>query len=369
MINRISNSSRSTRPSPDLRRQAVLSTIIHDHLLTGEAIGSHTIAERFAHATGWSSATIRNVMGELEESGFLEQPHTSAGRIPTDRGYRYYVDNIMGGTRLSRADLKAIEEIGVFEEVTVRPDRLMERASHVLSELSTNIGIVVWPSLTENGLQHISFLNLPDNRILVALVSSSNIVQDKVIRLGEPFSQEELDRTARYLNTEFRGKSLRTIRAEIVKRMKKEKALYDKLLRNAILLCERSLEGEESAAGEVYIDGAFNILTKPEFANREKLRELFETLEEKSRLVKILNECLAGEPIGRNVKVMIGDENVAPSMKRCAVITASYRLGGDISGTLGVVGPTRIEYARMMAVVNYLARFIERALSNEASLH
>jgi heat-inducible transcriptional repressor len=369
MINRTSSSNRSARPTPDSRRQAVLSTIIHEHLLSGEAVGSHAVADKFAHATGWSSATIRNVMGELEEFGLLEQPHTSAGRIPTDQGYRYYVDNIMGGTRLSKSDLKAIEDIGVFDEATIRPDRLMERASHVLSELSTNVGIVVWPSLAENGLQHISFLNLPDNRILVALVSSSNIVQDKVIRLDEPFSQEELDRTAGYLNNEFSGKSLRAIRTEIIRLMKAEKALYDKLLRNAILLCERSLEGEESAAGEVYIDGAFNILTKPEFANREKLRELFETLEEKSRLVKILNECLASDPIGRNVKVVIGTENLAPSMKRCAVITASYQLGDDISGTLGVVGPTRIEYGRMMAVVNYLARFIERALSNEASLH
>ena len=150
--------------------------------------------------------------------------------------------------------------------------------------------------------------------------------------------------------------------------MKAEKALYDQLLRNAILLCERSLDGEESAAGEVYVDGAFNILTKPEFTNREKLRELFETLEEKSRLVKILNECLSSDPIGRHVKVMIGNENHLESMKHCSVITASYRVAGDISGTLGVVGPTRIEYDRMMAVVNYLARFIERALSNDAPL-
>ncbi len=358
----------SSRPSPESRRQAVLATIIHEHLLTGEAIGSHAVAEKFAHATGWSSATIRSVMAELDEFGLLEQPHTSAGRIPTDRGYRYYVDNLVEGLRISKADLRAIEEIGDGNSPSMRPDRLMERASHVLSELSKNVGIVVWPSLAENGLQHISFLNLPDNRILVALVSTSNIVQDKVIRLDEKFSQNELDRIARYLNGEFRGKSLRIIRAEILRRMKEEKALYDNLLRNAILLCEQSLEGEESTAGEVYVDGAFNILTQPEFANREKLRELFDTLEEKSRLVKILNECLLAEPVNGTVKVIIGDENANPSMKRCAVITASYRLGNDVSGTLGVVGPTRIEYGRTMAVVNYLARFIERALSNEASL-
>ena len=366
MVNRSSRLA-SGRPAPHARREAVLATIICEHLVTGEAVGSHMVAEKFAHASGWSSATIRNVMSELDELGLLEQPHTSAGRIPTDKGYRYYVDNIVAGTRLSKADLQAIENIAAGDEVRSRPAHMMEKASHVLSELSESVGIIVWPSLAENRLQHLSFLLLPDHRILVALVSASNIVQDKVIRLDEEFTQDELDQTARYLNAEFCGKSLLEIRAEIIKLMKKEKALYDRLLRNAILLCERSLEGEENAAGKVYVDGAFNILTKPEFANRDKLRKLFEMLEEKSRLVKILNECLSSDPI-KSVKVTIGHENFAPSLKQCALITASYELRGNVSGTVGVVGPTRIHYGRTMAVVNYLARFIERALSDEVSL-
>ena len=369
MTRRPSTSTTSSRPSPDSRRQAVLTTIIEEHLLSGEPVGSHTVAHQFAHASGWSSATIRNVMAELDEFGLLEQPHTSAGRIPTDRGYRYYVDNVISDTRLSKSDLKAIEEIGEVAEVTMRPDRMMGRASHVLSELSRNVGIVVWPSLAENSLQHISFLNLPDHRVLVALVSTTNIVHDKVIRLDEHFRQDDLDAIARYLNAEFYGKSLRSIRRQMLARIKEEKALYDRLLRNAILLCERSLEDEESAAGEVYIEGAFNILTQPEFANRDRLRELLQTLEEKKRLVKILNECLDGDRAQGEVKVVIGDEITVPSMKKCTVITASYQLSADVSGTIGVVGPTRIEYGRTMAVVNYLARFIERALSNEASLH
>ena len=335
-------------------------------MITGEAIGSHTVSENFAHATGWSSATIRNVMGELEEFGLLEQPHTSAGRIPTDKGYRYYVDHILANTRLSKSDLKTIEGIGFGDYAKTRPDRLMERASRVLSELSENVGIVVWPSLAENRLRHIRFVRLPDKRILVVLMSTSNIVYDKVIRLDEYFSQEDLDQTARYLNAEFGGKSLSAIRSEIVQLMKKEKAIYDRLLRNAMLLCELSLD-EESATGDVYVDGTLNILTKPEFASAEKMRELFRTLEEKSRLVSILSECISSDS-GANVRVRIGGENVAPSMKRCAVITASYHLDDDIEGSLAVLGPTRIEYGRMMAVVNYLARFIERALSNETSL-
>jgi heat-inducible transcriptional repressor len=367
MVQHHPSANKGARPSADSRRQAVLSTIIREYLVSGEAIGSNTISQSFAHATGWSSATIRNVMGELEEVGLLEQPHTSAGRIPTDKGYRYYVDNMLADERLSRADLKTIERIGFEGDALTRPNRLMEKASRVLSELSENVGIVVWPSLAENRLRDIRFVRLPDNRILVVLMSTSNIVHDKVIRVDEQFSQDELDRTARYLNAEFGGKTLSTIRAEIVELMKKERALYDRLLRNAIILCERSLD-EDSAIEEVFVDGTLNIFTKPEFASADRIRELFRTLEEKSRLVSILNECISDES-GGNVRVRIGRENVAPSMKRCAVITASYRLGDETGGALAVVGPTRIEYGRMMAVVNYLARFIERALASETPLH
>lgn len=357
----------SVRPRPDSRRQAVLATIINEYLNSGEPVGSHVISAKFSCAPGWSSATIRNVMSELEELGFLEQPHTSAGRIPTDRGYRHYVDNMIDATKLSKEDVAAIETIDVGNKVRVRPDRLMERASHVLSQLSDNVGIVVWPSLADNGLTHIRFVKLPDHRILVVLVSTSNIVHDKVITLDEEFNQEELNRTARFLNTEFAGKSLSAIRAEIIALMKKERALYDSVIRNAILLCERSLQDEDSAVAAVFLDGASNIFGKPEFSNTERIRELLQTFEEKSRLIKILNECVAGDPSG-NVQVVIGTENPVSSMQHCSVITTSYRVGTDVCGTLGVVGPTRIAYGRMMAVVNYLGRFMERAFSNEVSL-
>jgi heat-inducible transcriptional repressor len=353
--------------TPDSRGQAVLSAIINEHLVTGEPVGSRTISDRFAHASGWSPATIRNVMAELEELGLVEQPHTSAGRVPTDKGYRYYVDHMLGEARLSQADFAAINSLlgGLKGEGGGAPDRLMERTSHLLSELSENVGIVVSPSLAENILQHIEFVRLADSRILVILVSSSNIIQNKIVRIDEVFSQEELDRTARYLNVEFSGKSLAAIRAEILELMRQEKALYDKLLQNAILLCERSLEGEEAATGEVFIDGASNILMKPDFVDAERMRELFRTFEEKSRLVKILNECMERDPLvaGRDVQVVIGRENLTPSMQDCALITAPYRLGaGQAIGAIGVVGPMRIEYARMMAVVNYVARHIERLL-------
>jgi heat-inducible transcriptional repressor len=351
---------------PDSRGQAVLSAIIKEHLISGEPVGSRTISDRFAHRAGWSSATIRNVMADLEEAGYVEQPHTSAGRTPTDKGYRFYVDNMLDEAHLSESDVKAIHALLDLPEgeSAESGERLMERTSQVLSTISDNVGIVVSPSLSENSLQHIEFLLLGDNKILVVLVSSPNIVYNKLIRLDEPLGQEELERTARYLNTEFSGKSLRAIRAEIVEMMRAEKALYDRLLRNAILLCDRSLAGEEALRGDVYVDGASNILMKPDFADAERMRELFRTFEEKSKLLKILNECVdRNSRTPGDVQVLIGRENVSPSLQDCALITAPYRIGsGYAFGTLSVVGPMRIEYGRMVAVVNYLARLMEHFL-------
>lgn len=361
------------KSSLSTRAQAVLAALIKEHLVTSEAVGSLVLAERFSHSSGWSSATIRNVMGELEDAGLVEQPHTSAGRVPTDQGYRYYVDHILEEARLSRADLRAIDKVFTSSGVdsATSSERIMEKMSHALSELSTNVGIVVSPSLAENRLSHIEFVQLSDKRILVVLVTTANSIHNKIIRLEDNLTQEELEQTARYLNTEFGGKSLLTIRSEILELMREEKALYDRLLRNAILLCDMSLGDEESTGGEVYIDGASNILSKPDFVDVDRMRELFRTFEEKSRLIKILNECVAREQpaLWGDVHVVIGREHPTSSMRSCTLITAPYRIGSNEQlGTLGVVGPMRIEYSRIMAMVNYMARLIERRLNEEAQV-
>ena len=371
MAIRASTSQTQSDWTPDARGQAVLSAIIKEHLRTGEPVGSRTISERFASGAGWSSATIRNVMAELEEHELVEQPHTSAGRVPTDKGYRFYVDHFIGDARLSRADLSAIDRtLGLSGEAAgPQHGRLMERVSHALSELSENVGIVVSPPVVDSRLEHIEFLQLTDGRILVVLVFAPNVVQNKIIRVDERLTQDELERAARYLNTEFSGKSLQTIRSEVLALMREEKALYDRLLRNAVLLFERSVEGGEEETGDVYIDGASNILAKPDFSDVERLRELFRTFEAKSRLVKILNECIAREPVFGDVHVVIGREHSAPSLQSCALITAPYRLGeGFVAGTVGVVGPMRIEYARTIAAVNYIARLVERMLREEVRI-
>jgi len=369
MPRRASNNPSNEPGALDQRAQALLAALIKEHLVTGEAVGSRVLSDGFAHAYGWSPATIRNVMSELENSGYVEQPHTSAGRIPTDKGYRYYVDHMLGEAKLSRGDLKAINDLFSTNPIDGgSPDRLMETASHVLSALSGNVGIVISPSLAQNRLKHIEFLLLPDKRILVVLVSMSNIIHNKVIRLADELTQSELDKTANYLNSEFSGKSLQAIRTEILSLMQEEKALYDRLLRNAIMLCERSLEGD--SVGEVYVDGASNILTKPDFVDFERMQELFRTFEEKSRLIKILNECVSHDlpNYAGDVHVLIGREHLVSSMQNCALITAPYRAGSsDTIGTLGVVGPMRIEYARIMAMVNYMARLIENRLGEQTA--
>jgi len=355
---------------PDPRGQVILTAIINEHFVTGEPVGSKVLADKFANASGLSSATIRNVMGELEEMGMLEQPHTSAGRVPTDKGYRFYVDNLLGVLSISNDDLFRIgEEYGLNSQETETPDRLLERTSHLLSALSNNVGIVVSPSLASDRLQHIEFVNLSDNRILVVLVSAPNIVHNKIIRLNVTFAKEELDRTANYLNAEFAGKSLAEIRAEILALMHEEKALFDKLLQTAVILCSQSIEDEDDRLGEVFVDGTSNILTKTDFADLERLRELLHTIGEKSRLMQILNECIerSGNAKG-DVQVVIGTENRTPSLQNCTLISAPYRIGNSSAvGTLSVLGPTRIEYARMISIVSYVARTLEKMMSQDTS--
>ncbi|MBE7515725.1 MAG: heat-inducible transcription repressor HrcA [Chloracidobacterium sp.] len=351
----------------DHRAQIILTAIINEHFVTGEPVSSKVLAERFANASGLSSATIRNVMAELEERGMLEQPHTSAGRVPTDKGYRFYVDNLLGVLSISNDDLHRIgEEYGLtFNDQYETPDRLMERTSHLLSALSNNVGIVVSPSLATDRLQHIEFVGLSDDRILVVLVSAPNIVHNKIIRTGITFSRDELERTANYLNREFAGKSLAETRAEIIRQMHEEKALFDKQLQSAAILCTQSIENEDEA-GEVFVDGTTNILTKKDFTDLENLRELLRTIGERSRLLQILTECIETDTAAKgDVQIMIGSEHRTPSMQNCTLISAPYRIAGSSAiGTLSVLGPTRIEYPRMISIVSYVAKTLERMMSS-----
>ena len=347
----------------DDRKKEILAAIVKTHIATGQPVGSFALAK--SSSEHLSSATIRNICAELEAEGFLTHPHTSAGRMPTDKGYRYYVDNLMSAMRLSRSDAARINERLLDEDALANPERLMERTSQLLSQLSDNVGIVVPPSITKDRLHHVDFVKLGEGRILVITVSSAGRVQDRVIIARAEFTQDELNSTARYLAENFRGWTLIEIRDELLRRMTEEKALYDRLLRNAIMLCGQSLyEGDQP---DVFIEGASNIIAKPDFADTERMRALFKMFEQKSRIIAILNECIDNAR-HEAVAVRIGSENRVTDLRDCTVIaTPCFYAGGAAVGSIGVVGPTRIEYDRLIGIVDYIAKLFDRVLDPESS--
>jgi len=343
----------------DGRKKEILTTTVRTHVATGQPVGSFVLAKQSSERL--SSASIRNICAELETEGYLMHPHTSAGRVPTDKGYRYYVDNLMEAKNLSQAETTRISNWMLGEGSRRNLEHLMENTSRLLSEMTGTIGIVVSPMITKEKLHHIDFVKLPDLRILVITVSQSGHVQDRAIRIDAEFSQDELNSTSRYLTENFQGWTLNEIRDELLSRMNEEKALYDKFLRNAVLLCSQSLQ--EGDQPDVFIEGASNILAKPDFVDSESLHSLFKMLEQKSRIVRILNECIESaekEPVA----VRIGSENRVTDLRECTIIASPcYYSGGVGIGSIGVVGPTRLDYDRLIGVVDYIARLFERALN------
>jgi heat-inducible transcriptional repressor len=352
---------RSNAEINDRRGRELLTLIIQTHLSSGEPVGSRTISK--ISSEGLSPATIRNVMSDLEEAGYLEQPHTSAGRVPTERGYRFYLDHIFEQTRLSQDDEDTIQRQMLSDNLP-SVDQIMARASQLLSQFSQNVGIVISPNISRDVIRHIEFVRISDGRILVITVSRAGLVQDRLVRVAEDFSQDELDKTARYLNANFSGMTLRAIHGRLVQRMTEEKALYDRLLQNAILLCHRGLSRDDDAEPEVFVDGASNMLSRGDFADLQRLRELLQLFEEKRRLISLLSECVTMDERQSSVTVRLGSENTVPGLQRCAVVTASYRYGNQMTGNLGVVGPLRMEYARTINVVSYVACMLERVLND-----
>ena len=353
------------------RQREVLATIIRQYISTGVPVGSKAVSEQLPEEL--STATIRTVMGQLEEGGYLAQPHTSAGRVPTDKAYRFYVDRVVAGsTRLTASTERLIRErLGAAPSQTDDPEqvaapeqlmaKLLLKTSRVLSEVSHNVGLVLGPAPEEKILEHVKFVKLPDHRILAVIVSKPDLIENQVVRPEEEFSQEELDRAASYLNGEFRGWSLRTIRVEIFQRLEEMKAICDHLVSSiAALFTSGALAGEE--AGPLFVDGTARILDQPGFEDTRKTRALLETFEEKAKLVRILNACLQSSTPG--VRILIGRENTAREMQQCTLIVAPFCYRRRVMGALGVVGPTRMEYDRAITAVEYVAHLCSKLLSS-----
>ncbi|HLC20587.1 MAG TPA: heat-inducible transcriptional repressor HrcA [Candidatus Methylomirabilis sp.] len=339
-------------PELNLRQRQILRAVIHDYTTSGEPVGSRIIARRYLKYL--SAATIRNVMADLEEIGYLSQPHTSAGRVPTDLGYRFYVDSLMQRPRLSKTEESRIEQ-GI-RPGSGKPEELMQEISRILSDLSRYTAVVLAPKLAQNTWRRIDFVHLNRERILVVLVADSGLVQQKVIAIDEVIEPPELDRISRYLNTVLGGVTLREVRDRIVARMAEERDEFNQLMRRALELSNKTLEGEE---GEVYIGGAANIAHQPEFADVKKMKEIFEAFEEKSKLIKILDQCLTRE----GLRIIIGRESEIKEMRELSLIASPYKSGDHVLGVLGIVGPKRIAYDRMVALVDFTARLVSKILT------
>ncbi|HYB73659.1 MAG TPA: heat-inducible transcriptional repressor HrcA [Candidatus Sulfotelmatobacter sp.] len=336
------------------REREVLKAIIQDHILTAEPIGSRTISRR--HALHLSPASIRNIMADLEELGFLAQPHTSAGRVPTDRGYRVYVDSLMEPEDPSPQEAQRLQER--VETVRGEAEELLRETGRILSALTNYTCVVMAPRLEQNNFRRIEFVDLGRDRLLVVFVSASGLVLQKVVTLDEPIGGDELERIARYLDQVLEGKTLAEVRAFVVARMAEEKTTYDRLLARALSLAQKALEDDEV---EVFVDGAAHITRQPEFADVEKMRAIFAAFEEKSKLVKILDACLRNV----DVTVIIGNEVPVPDLAGLSLIVSPYRAGGAVVGAVGLVGPTRMPYARMVPLVGYTAGLVSRVLAED----
>jgi len=361
---------------PDLRlsprERMVLTAVIEMYIATGEPVASQALARLFADREGLSSATIRNVMAVLGETGLLEQPHTSAGRIPTAAAFRYYVEQLTQSTRmatghqspsapapLSEARLEQIEES--FSGVASSHDYL-ERTSHVLALISKGLGVALASSTEQQILEHIHFSRLATGKVLAVVVTQGGAVQDRVLMLEQDLSHLELETASRYLNENFRGWPIDRIRAEVTRRVDVEREAYRQLLDSVEELCRSGALVASETSPAIFVDGMANLITNE--VDRERLRQMLLALEAKQRLIELLNAYVDGRQ--QEVRVVVGLDAASPAMQDLVLIGAPARLGGASLGTVAVIAPTRIQYQEMIQAVSYIARLSERLLDTPA---
>jgi len=334
------------------REREILTAVVETFIATGEPVGSRTLAR--SNREGLSPATIRNVMSDLAEAGLLEQPHTSAGRIPTTEAYRYYVEQLTGKAHISAQDESIIQDSlhGVADV-----QEFMERTSHVLSLISRNVGVAVAVGGPKNALEHVYFSRLGDQKVLAVLVTKSGVVRDRVLRMDLP--QSDLDAAARFINENFRGWTMEAMRVELARRLEQERSEYDRLMKSVEqLYLQGALAGDESTQA-VFVEGAANLVSGEQ--DRSRLQELLKTLEEKQRIVELLGAYLDAKQ--EAVRVVIGLDQAFPSMRNFVLIGAPARVGGEMMGSLAVIGPTRMDYQHTMTAVSYIARLFDKILN------
>ncbi|MEL1133976.1 heat-inducible transcriptional repressor HrcA [Desulfitobacterium sp. THU1] len=337
----------------DERKKKILRAIVQDYVNTAEPVGSRTIARKFD--LGISPATIRNEMSDIEDLGLIEQPHTSSGRIPSDAGYRYYVDCLMEKTKVSEDEKEVIER-----ETTQRIAEIQSVISHsskLLSELTHLTSIVVGPDKGNSAFSQMHFLPYQSGKAIMVVVKENGVVENQIVEIGENVTAEELQRIANLFNHKMRGHSMTEVKRDFLHEIYNELSRQRYLIDHALELLTAILDNKPQESNKVYLGGTLNMLNQPEFQDVEKIKNLFQVFEEGDQIKQFLRPKLEG------ITVTIGGENIMKELKDCSVITGTYCVEGEPLGTIGLIGPTRMDYGKSMAMVEYMTRTLTELLT------
>lgn len=340
--------------SLDRRQELILYAVVHEHVLTAEPVGSHKLVDRYKLSV--SSATVRSELALLEEEGYLIQPHTSAGRIPTDKGYRYYVDSLMRRQKLSSVEERSIHHF--YSLLSKETEDLMRATSLLLSKLTSYISVVFAPSLARSTLRHLDLILLRPQAVLMVLITDTGQVVKRVLGLEEVINASCLSRVETLFNEKLNGVSLDQISSQEKQLFLESSSLEGRLLAKVIAQITSFLAEEERE--RIFLGGRTNILRQPEFEDVEEVKKLLSTLEEGYILLNLLESALQAS----QVVVKIGAENRQPSLDHCSLVASGYRLKGETVGGLGILGPTRMDYERAIPAVECIAENLSQALES-----
>ena len=320
------------------RKTKILHAIIKNYLETGEPVGSRTISKYTD--LNLSSATIRNEMADLEELGYIMQPHTSAGRIPSDKGYRWYVDMLM-----SQKEQEITEIKGQMLEKADKMEELLKQVAKVLANNTNYATMISTPTYNGNKLKFIQLSQVDDHQLIVVIVMEGNIVKNQIVTLDEPLSNEALLKLNMLLNTSLNGTSLEQINLGVIARLKEQAGIHSGVMSSVLDAVANVIQLDDDM--EIYTSGATNIFKYPELSDKQSAQEIISAFEEKQQLADLVTETLASEE-NNGIQVYIGDETPVKTMKDCSVVTATYELGEGMKGTIGIIGPKRMDYENVV---------------------
>lgn len=338
----------------DERKIRILQAIINDYIMTGEPVGSRTIAKKYDLGVG--SATIRNEMADLEEMGYLEQLHTSSGRIPSSKGYRLYVDRLMEKAKLSKEEELKIKEY-IINSAMYEVDKLLKEACLLLSELTNLTCIVQTPSMKRSYIKSIQLIKIDEWNLISIIVTDSGVIKNHRIRINNMPSSDRLDRINEVLNRRLKNLTIEAINLEVINELKKELAGFDDLFNAILPALYESLNSSDKE--ELVVEGTTNLFNYPEYNDIEKAKEMIQLISNKDCVIELL------EPDG-DITVRIGDENYIPEAKECSVITAEYTLGGRAIGSIGLIGPRRINYSKVLSIMAQVMKELNKSLKNQS---